>query len=916
MSRQKRLKRRVKPYSAKAVSAVLAGVMVLGGTGAAFADSSASTTANPPANQSNVSAPSTFSDVKTGFWAEKHIYKLAGQGIIVGNNGLFRPGDPVTQQEAVLMALRFMKQAGNADPNTQTVLPTGFEVSNYYKSYVIYALQQGLLDKTAEMTADNQKTSWGERKASREWIAELLIRSLGKSADAVASGNASTGFADDAKVSANKRGYINLAVSLGLANGLDGNRFDPQGAVTRAQLATFFSRAEAQSGLVYDNTVEGYISDLKSDRLSVYDNGNTSVHGLNASTAYFTSTSENRINLSDLQPYTKVTVIGATYNASYVEITDPTQLIESLSGNFAMVAPGNKLWLKSATGFTEYYYDDTTTFLDASGNKIEPSALVADSVVTLTRETYSGSHKVVKVQVTSGVINKTTTGTIQSVNLTDKSITFKNAAGVPETFKWEDGNSLFSSQNSVLQPADLKVGAAVKYTIQENVIRSLEVTEGVERTVQGMLNEITGTTVVYKKKDGGREVKLLAAKPAIVIPGIANPSSDDLVADATGGDNIQLTLGSDDQVTKIEVLSRQIDQFSGAAIVDYNSKTQLLTIKDVSGKPHVIQLDDKTKLAYDGIAPNLTTVGARLTEGRKINLKALGMRALSLELLTKYEGTLTAVNTSARTMVIKVNAGESLTLPYPNSVEQFGNSNATITDVPIGSSVIAALGTNQDIISVLKVKSVLQLETSMVNSGTNRIAIKVNGGSSEINTTQLPLTNEAGQTAKLTEMKAGDFVNVTFEGSTPLAIQTVKLTTGPVNGVDATAGTLTVKDYSGAVQTFNTSSGIKITRDGTTTTTLGSLTTADRIEARKDANGSIIVRVLTQASRIFSRYESASNEIVVKRDNMNDNSNRFRLAPNAYIHQGDTTLSVQSLKENDKIIMYFNNDVAIEVVKQ
>lgn len=40
-------------------------------------------------------------------------------------------------------------------------------------------------------------------------------------------------------MSANKRGYINVAVDLKLANGLDGNRFDPQGAVTRAQLATF-----------------------------------------------------------------------------------------------------------------------------------------------------------------------------------------------------------------------------------------------------------------------------------------------------------------------------------------------------------------------------------------------------------------------------------------------------------------------------------------------------------------------------------------------------------------------------------------------------------------------------------------------------------------------------------------------------
>lgn len=61
--------------------------------------------------------------------------------------------------------------------------------------------------------------------------------------------------------------------------------------------------------------------------------------------------------------------------------------------------------------------------------------------------------------------------------------------------------------------------------------------------------------------------------------------ADDLIADAVGGDKIQVTLNSSDQVTKIEVLSRQIEQYSGATIVDYNSKTQLLTVMDSSKKP-------------------------------------------------------------------------------------------------------------------------------------------------------------------------------------------------------------------------------------------------------------------------------------------------------------------------------------------
>lgn len=153
----------------------MAGVMVFGGASAVFADTAATTPTSTTTQSVGI-----FSDVKTGFWAEKHIYKLASQGIVVGNNGLFRPGDSVTQQEAVLMALRFMKLQDKVDASSAVALPTDFKVTNYYKDYVVLAFQQGLLDKATEMAPDNLKTSWGERKASREWIAELLIRSLEK----------------------------------------------------------------------------------------------------------------------------------------------------------------------------------------------------------------------------------------------------------------------------------------------------------------------------------------------------------------------------------------------------------------------------------------------------------------------------------------------------------------------------------------------------------------------------------------------------------------------------------------------------------------------------------------------------------------------------------------------------------------
>jgi hypothetical protein len=177
------------------------------------------------------------------------------------------------------------------------------------------------------------------------------------------------------------------------------------------------------------------------------------------------------------------------------------------------------------------------------------------------------------------------------------------------------------------------------------------------------------------------------------------------------------------------------------------------------------------------------------------------------------------------------------------------------------------------------------------------------------------MTNEAGQNITISDLKVGGFINVKFDGSTPVSIQSVKLSSGQVAAVDAAAGTLTVKDYTGTSQTFTAGSGVRVVRDGVTTTSLGNVTTADRVEVRKDSDGVVLIRVLTQLSKVFSRADAATNELQVKRTTLND-VYRYTLAPNVYIHQGDTTLSVQSLKENDNIIMYFNNDVVVEIVKQ
>ena len=127
---------------------------------------------------------------------------------------------------------------------------------------------------------------------------------------------------------------------------------------------------------------------------------------------------------------------------------------------------------------------------------------------------------------------------------------------------------------------------------------------------------------------------------------------------------------------------------------------------------------------------------------------------------------------------------------------------------------------------------------------------------------------------------------------------------------------MTVKSFAGNVETYSLASGVKVQRGTEVSTSTTSVTTNDHVEVRKDTNGAVVIKVLTPQERKFSRYDGVSKEIIVLRASLNDTNYRFAVTADTFIHQGDTTLSVQSLKENDKIVLYFNGDKLVEIEKQ
>lgn len=900
-------------HSKKVVSAVMAGLIAFGGGASivsADEEGANATTANAPQTAINV-----FSDVNAGYWGEKYIYQLAAQGIVTGNNGKFRPNDPVTQQEAVTMAIRFLSMQDQLSSGAAT-LPTNVKVNDYFTKYVELAFQQNLLDKQKESGYTDEKVIWGAQKASREWITEVLVRSIGRTAEANAAKNKATGFADNAKISPDRLGYVNVAVELGLAKGVNGNKFDPQGAVTRAQLATFFSRAQAYITTNYENQYKGSIASIENGKLELYADGKLNSFKLDSSTAYFASDSEKRLQFSDINPYTQAVVVANNGTAAYVEITDPTQQVERFDRTYARLSPNNVIWLDTGSTFEELSYEPSTVFLDQNGIQIDPKTLAAGSLLTIERETYSPQKKIVSIRVKSGLVNKTGAGVVQNVDTANKRVTLKDSTGYEDTYTWDDA-TVIRYQNQILSPAELKNGYTVNFTVKNSILQSVEVTQSVDRTVQAMLYSVeeNGKTITYKRSGSTQlETKFLAEKPEIIMSGVAKPVLSDLLADSVSGDQVTLTINGEEKITKIEVTGRQMEQLDAVTIVNYDAKTHWLTVKDANNQPRVIILDDKTKLESSN-GTTLDKVEPLLGAGRKVSVSLIGTRALSLEVVYKVEGKISSINTAKKVISIVAANGKVEEIPYNSTllVEIFGKSNASLADVRVGDEVSAQLSTNQDYLQSLKLKTSAQFEVVFTEPAKNRIRVKANGATSDIYTDKATLTGDSGQAILLADLRPGTLVNITLQGLTAVSVAEVKLTLGEVTSLDASGNVLTVKDHSGNSQTLGVSGGVKVVKNGSTASNLSTLTQGDRVEIRKDIQGVTIIQVLEKIERAF--WQANNTEIQVKRKSINDNY-RFTLSDKVFVHQGDTTLSVQSLKENDNIVLYLNNGVVVEIVKQ
>lgn len=177
----------------------------------------------------------TFNDI-SGHWAEENIEKMASQGIVVGDNGSFRPDDSISRAELVAMTVRALKV------DTFSVA-TGFSdvaTDSWYAPYIKAALDMGII--SADETFRPNDAITREEMSKVLSIASVLANGL----DMNVPDEFSLNYQDNDVISNWAKPFVAFASYSGLVNGMNDGSFAPKTSATRAQVATVLSRMFAK----------------------------------------------------------------------------------------------------------------------------------------------------------------------------------------------------------------------------------------------------------------------------------------------------------------------------------------------------------------------------------------------------------------------------------------------------------------------------------------------------------------------------------------------------------------------------------------------------------------------------------------------------------------------------------------------
>ncbi|WP_274364662.1 S-layer homology domain-containing protein [Paenibacillus thermotolerans] len=859
----------------------------------------------------------TFPDVPANHWARSHVAKLAASKIVKGyDDGTFGPNKNVTQQEAVVMAVRMMGLEDEALADDRTVV-LGFDVDPFFRPYVVKALEERMLnlgEETQAAASGDSSLGWGRRPASREWLARLVIRAIGKDGEAASAGTPA--FADASKISAGSAGFVRLAVDLGIVTGFkEDNTFRPGEPVTRAQIATFLSRAD-QYIPEQPGVASGYVTAASGGtiQLRTYDN-QVKTFAVSPSALFFNASGA-PVTAADLKTYQKVKLIEQNNTAYYVEIvSDPVQL-ETFEGKVSDVSIANmSITISGANGSSQYKLASNVAVVNEGGAGVNLGDITKESTLRLQR--LPGTTDISNITVLKLAFNKTDEGVIQSIDTANRTVSIKPTSGsAVETYPISAGAALQLKGQPLADLAGLNVGDTVAYEVLDSTAVSLNVVKQKFVTLNVEVRGVDPEFITYVDANNTLGVKALSKTVTVNINGLDRA----VLSDLQKGDRVQLTINGDtDSVEKISVFGREVSDLKQATIIIFDAAKKYILVEQETEGVQKYNISDRTEFLLDGSPMASNQYATYLQAGRKVNLTVSDQNLVRLNVVTKAEGKVTAINTTTRTISMETKTGEKLTLTYFGipSIDIPKKTGETINDIGVGTQVFVTMDNSLTYVLHIQVKKSYVYTLTSIDATTRKLNVVdgENVASAIPLTTTTPILNAEGKTTTLAALKVGEPVVVTYMGESIQSVSLPSAFRGTITAFDVFSGKLTVKDYNNTSRDYNVADGVNVELNDKISTSLSAMKVGDRVQVVVDGTGIPYVWVASGSVRVFNSYDAAKNQITFKVANLSEQKT-YNVDPYVYLHSTDgSVVALSRLKENDKVTIYVIDGKIVELLK-
>lgn len=414
----------------------------------------------------------TFPDVQN-HWAEKEIDALTNRKIITGyDNGNFGPEDSIKRVDALLLAARII---GAADVERSAYLDIsnekyyselkdlGFDGYEKTLSFLIY---NDLY--TVKELKDFLSNSKGSEPLKRIEAAEMLVKISGK-ADELKNTSVRLNFNDAEEIPAEKAVYVSYCQQQGLMKGMDNNNFNPEGNVTRAQIAVMLYRVSEANKIVYS---QGTITEINSVNDSIkYVESDKTQKNINGMKKF--SLKLNGEKISDIEKLNVGDTINVIFSGDTISLIECLSDLktEELSGIFEgstvtkneqriKILPDNDTSSRSFTLSSDCQ-------ITVNGSKGTLNSLTAGDHITITL------NSDIVVKIISKNVRTTVKGYISKIVISNSPSVAILSNGKTSEYSFSSSDTEIKLDNNVTDIYSLKLGYEAELTLFNDKIESI-----------------------------------------------------------------------------------------------------------------------------------------------------------------------------------------------------------------------------------------------------------------------------------------------------------------------------------------------------------------------------------------------------------------------------------------------------------